>query len=132
LFENLLNHGSEEQYNLEEYTTLVSKELIGLLTEYREEILLMVDCSKGTRFENAKDEFINRLQEHTLSEFKKFNITMENDNCFFAHYVSASLVEGLLEIIRHNKSDTWIKNNIKMLVGYHFSGYSHFFAENSG
>lgn len=127
MFNNLLKH--DEHSDLEEFTALMSKELIGLLTEYREEILLIVDCSEGTRLENVKDGIIRRLQEHSLSEFKKFDIIMENDDCFFAHYVSTSLVEGLLEIIRHNKSDSWIKNNIKMLVGYYINGYSHFFAE---
>ncbi len=127
MFKNLLKH--DELFNLDEFTSSVSQELMRLLTEYREEILLIVDCSKGTRFENVKDEFINRLQEHSLFEFKKFNITMGKDDYFFAHYVAASLVEGLLEIIRHKKSDDWIKDNIKMLVGYYISGYSFFFKE---
>jgi len=128
VFDKLTIHEDIEKYDIEEYRALASKELVELLTKYRDGMLLIMDCSKGTRFENVKEEFIRRLQRHSLDEFKKYGIITEDDD-FFAHYISTILVEGLLEIIRHNKSDDWIKNNVKMLVGYYISGYSHFFAE---
>lgn len=127
--ENLLKHDSEECFQLERFTTLMTKELIGLLTKYREEILLILDRSEGTKFENAKDKIIRRLEEHSKWEFKQYHTILENEDWFFAHYVSTSLIEGLLEIIRHNQSDTWIQNNVKMLVGYYVYGYSYFFAD---
>lgn len=127
--ENLLKHDSEECFQLEKFTALMTKELIGLLTKYREEILLILDRSKGTKFEKIKDEIIHRLEEHSKWEFKQYHISLENEDWFFAHYISTSLIEGLLEIIRHNQSDEWIQSNIKMLVGYYIYGYSYFFAD---
>lgn len=131
VFDKLTIHEDIEEYNIEEYRSLASKELVELLIEYRDEMLLIMDCSKGTRFENAKEEFILRLQRHSMDEFKKYGIIEEEDD-FFAHYISTILVEGLLEIIRHNKSDEWIKNNIELLINYYISGYSHFFVERLG
>jgi AcrR family transcriptional regulator len=126
LFNNVLLH-DPEKFNMEDFRVLISQELIKLLTENREEILLLVDCSRGTRFENVKDELIKRLEEHYIYESKQFNIHMENEDTFFLHYVSAGLVEGLLEIIRHNKDDAWIKSNIELLLGYFINGFSYFF-----
>jgi len=125
MFNTILEHESDEAFNPEEFIELMSNQLIELLTNYKEEVLLVVDCSEGTKFQNTKDAIIDRLQEHCLNEFKKFNIIMENSDHFFVHYISASLVEGLLEIIRHNKSDSWIKSNIKLLI----DGYSYFFKD---
>ncbi|AOT70931.1 TetR/AcrR family transcriptional regulator [Geosporobacter ferrireducens] len=127
--ENLLRHDSEDCFQLEKFTALMTKELIVLLTKYREEILLILDRSIGTKFENAKEEIIHRLEKHMKWEFKQYHITLENEDWFFAHYISTSLIEGLLEIIRHNQSDMWIQNNVKMLVGYYIYGYSYFFAD---
>ncbi len=129
MFNTILEHESDEAFNPEEFIELMSNQLIELLTNYKEEVLLVVDCSEGTKFQNTKDAIIDRLQEHCLNEFKKFNIIMENSDHFFVHYISASLVEGLLEIIRHNKSDSWIKSNIKLLIGYFINGYSYFFKD---
>ncbi|SNT06371.1 transcriptional regulator, TetR family [Anaerovirgula multivorans] len=128
-FENLFQHDCGEDFDPERFILLMAKELMELLTEYREEILLIVDCSRGTRFEKTKDMFINRMEEHSIRELQQYRSFMKNDDWFFIHYVSTSLIEGLLEIIRHNKSDAWIRNNIKMLVTYYVHGYSHFFAD---
>ncbi len=123
---SLFDH-DPDNINLEEYTALSSKVLCMLLTKYRNEILLITDCSSGTRHESYKEAVIDRIQEHFMMELTKLNILNDHKkDCFFIHYIAVSLVEGLLEIVRHNKSDSWIKNNIQLFVEYYISGHSHF------
>lgn len=127
--DGLFRHHECEDFDLEAFISMASEKLLVILTKYREEILLIVDCSKGTPLENFKHEIIFRIQNHYILELKELNLTTEDNFSFFAHYVATSWVEGLLEIIRHNKTDLWIKNNINMFIGYHIRAYSHFFDE---
>ncbi len=126
VLDNLFSHKPDDNIDAEEYAALASRELGRLLTQYREEIILIVDCSLGTRYKDAKEEFISRVQEHIIMELTEFKILDANDDYFFAHYVATSMVEGLLEIIRHNKSDSWIRNNIQLFVNYHVSSHCYF------
>lgn len=129
VFENLLNHETEAigHFDIEGYMALAYEELIILFIKHREELLLIMDCSKGTRLENTKHKLITRLEAHHIAELEKHLKGIEKEDfCFFAHYISNSLIEGLTEIIRHNKNDEWIKNNIKMFVNYYIGAYSHF------
>lgn len=129
LLDNLLNHESGDDFDLNKYLAFMSNEIVRILIKSREKMLLIMDCSKGTRYENAKDELIFHLQQHFTREFKEYGLSIDDDDCFISHYISTSLIEGLLEPIRHNKSDEWISKNIKMLLEYHINGYAHFFAE---
>lgn len=125
---HLLDHESGEAFDYHKYLAWMSDKTIKILIKCREEMLLIMDCSKGTRYENTKQEFIFHLQQHFMQEFEEHNISID-DNCFMSHYIATSLMEGLLEPIRHNKSDEWIRKNIKMLIEYHINGYAQFFTD---
>lgn len=129
MFDNILEHDYDSHFNVETFISLVSDHLGKLLADYREEVLLIVDCSKGTRFEDTVHNFIIRLQEHFLSELKMLNIAVEDDSLYFVEYLSTSMVEGLLGIIRHSKEGSWIKNNIKRFVNYYVRVYSYFISD---
>ncbi|WHH58737.1 TetR/AcrR family transcriptional regulator [Petroclostridium sp. X23] len=129
VLEDLFNHGSDDNFDVERFVALASEKLISLLTKYKKEMMLIVDCSQGTKFEGTKQAFILRLQEHYISEFKKFDILVEDNDYFFVHYIATSLIEGLLEIIRHDKSDAWIRKNINLFIKYYIRGYSQFFTD---
>lgn len=128
LSDNLLNHEAGVAFDLNKFLAFMSNEIIRILIKYREKMLLIMDCSKGTRYENVKQKLIFHLQQHFIKEFKVHHVSMDDDG-FFSHYISTSLIEGLLEPIRHNKSDEWISKNIKILLEYHINGYAHFLAD---
>ncbi|MGF7060057.1 TetR/AcrR family transcriptional regulator [Brassicibacter mesophilus] len=66
-------------------------------------LVILIDGSKGTKYENIKQELIEVLSMH-------FKEHLENDsklftgsyNQYFAHAVAAGFLEGVLDILRSN------------------------------
>jgi len=125
---SILNHESYEgsdikDFDIKKYIAFVSDEIQRLIMEFREEILLVMDCSAGTKYENTKEDLIAMLSKHLKEELIAYNNFVLDEDDFISHFIATSVVEGLLEIIRHKKRDAWIEKNIRRLMEYFVMGY---------
>ncbi|SMP51028.1 TetR/AcrR family transcriptional regulator [Anoxynatronum buryatiense] len=120
---------SSEGFDPKAFSQRTAKALTVVLVAFREEILLLTDASAGTAFEKTKEGIIQQLQAHSLHEFQHFQIETKEDQSFFIHYVNASFVEGLVEVLRHYQNDEWVARNVEMLTAYYIHGYYFFFAD---
>jgi len=128
MMHHIFDH-SPEEFDPKAFSQRTAKALTTVLTAFREEILLLTDASAGTGFEKTKEHIIQQIEDHSLQEFQHFQIETKGDQAFFVHYVNASFVEGLLEVLRQYESDGWMARNVEMLTAYYIHGYYFFFAD---
>lgn len=76
-----------------------------LVNNYRKELLVLIDGSKGTKFENAKEEIIQVLTNDVSRHIQQYNQHMQATVFYpnLARPFAVSFLEGILEIIRRSK-----------------------------
>ena len=101
--------------------------ILQLLRQKREIFLILIDHSKGTKFEKAKDQIINVIKEHIKRQLspKVSSQIYKIDEAFY-HILANNFIEGLLEIARHYQGSLWAKNMLKLLTHQYFYGVSGF------
>ncbi len=101
--------------------------ILQLLRQKREIFLILIDRSKGTRFEKAKDQIINVTKEHIKRQLSpKVNSQIFKIDEAFYHILANNFIEGLLEIARHYQGNKWAENMLKLLTHQFFYGVSGF------
>lgn len=101
-----------------ELETVVNLIMTNLVKEYRIHLLLLMDKSKGTTYENAKNELImiaqQKMQESLQPVLAKKGIKVENDYIFSV--MAATFTEGFLIILRKYEDENEIKYLIRQLL----------------
>jgi len=101
--------------------------ILQLLRQKREIFLILIDCSKGTRFEKAKEQIINVTKEHIKQQLSsRVNGQLFKIDEAFYHILANNFIEGLLEIARHYQGSLWAENMLKLLTHQYFYGVSGF------
>jgi len=101
--------------------------ILQLLSQKREIFLILIDHSKGTRFEKAEDQIINVTKEHIKRQLSpKVNSQIFKIDEAFYHILANNFIEGLLEIARHYQGSQWAENMLKLLTYQFFYGVSGF------
>jgi len=101
--------------------------ILQLLRQKREVFLILIDHSKGTKFEKAKDQIINVIKEHIKRQLSpKVNSQIYKIDEAFYHILANNFIEGLLEIARHYQGSLWAENMLKLLTHQYFYGVSGF------
>ena len=123
---------NEEERDLEigDPTNLFEKEsafILQLLRRKRKVFLILIDRSKGTRFEKAAEQIIGVTKEHIKRQLSpKVNSQFFKIDEVFYHILANNFIEGLLEIARHYQGNKWAENMLKMLTHQFFYGVSGF------
>ena len=101
--------------------------ILQLLRQKREIFLILIDRSKGTRFEKAKEQIIGVTKEHIKRQLSpKVNSQIFKIDEAFYHILANNFIEGLLEIARHYQGSKWGENMLKLLTHQFFYGVSGF------
>lgn len=74
------------------------KKLMEFLCNYREEIQMLVEKSKGTRYENLKDEIFSQMEQNFTMFFEKYG-NIEADKDLIAILVKMRL-KGYMELLK--------------------------------
>ena len=113
----------------EQVNNLIAKPIRELIKNHRKQLLLIMEGSKGTKYENFKEELVIVIEKHFIEHLQVIDNTMTKDlaDPFIFHILARNLLEGLLEIARHYSSDRWVDYNIEALMNYHVHGVSQFF-----
>lgn len=132
LFKHLIEYESEEDFSNEKFVIQLTEHAataIGeLIKKYRNQFLLIMDQSSGTKYENYKRMIISAIEDH-FKEHVRFTNRKKKDlrrSTFIMHLIATNLIEGFLEISRHYENDEWVDYNINALLKYHIQGISQF------
>lgn len=90
------------------------------LFDKRRELIILIDRSNGTKYDNAKETIIKMTEIHIKKSFKKRDVTIYND--FLVHILANSFIEGIFEVIRHCKNKKSAKEMMELVAKQYYYG----------
>ena len=110
---NKSRHTSSEIYGLSK----AEAECILNLFDHRQEFIILIDKSGGTKYENEKERFIRDIEEH-LNKHR----SDDTDDELFSHIIANNFVDGLMQIMYHYKGKEWAVMILHKLSKMYLSG----------
>ncbi|MBU2702295.1 AcrR family transcriptional regulator [Sporomusaceae bacterium BoRhaA] len=124
-FQKILSTASSQESN-PGYDKFFQEELpfiFSMLKNNRKPFIILIDKSKGTVYENAREELIRLTQIHIQTQLQKKLIHSEKKmDDFFFHILANNFMEGLFEIARHYKDEKWADHIMKLFMQQYFYG----------
>lgn len=111
--ENESHHTDSEIYGLSK----AEIECILNLFDHRQEFIILIDKSDGTKYENEKELFIKDIEEHLN---KHRNDDMDDE--VFLHIIANNFVDGLMQIMYHYSGKEWAIMILHKLSKMYLSG----------
>ncbi|AOT69450.1 TetR/AcrR family transcriptional regulator [Geosporobacter ferrireducens] len=87
----------------------------------QKKFIIIADKSQGTKYEGFKEQIINILSNHMLSQVNKEFVEDE----LIIYILAKNFMEGIIEIAKNYKDDRWLEKSIGTLVSYHINGMKH-------
>ncbi len=105
-----------------------------VIKEYRERIIILFDGSRGTKFENALNEFLEIIIMHTTTiienyekeTHKEFADNKETKK-FMIQLLANSLLSGFIQIVKKYRNESWTQRSLHDLFKLHIFGVDGFF-----
>ena len=101
-----------------EYAT---KRIIEIHSEHREELLILINGSKGTNYEGGKIQLISLVEKRInrlFDDIRKDGVVIEDD--FLARAIAVSYVEGFIIILNNYKDVDKISKQIELYGKFAF------------
>lgn len=101
-----------------EYATM---KVIEIHSEHRDELLILINGSKGTKYEGGKIELISLLEKRINGLFdniRKNGVVIEDS--FLAKVIASSYVEGVIIILNNYKDVDKINKQIELYAKFAF------------
>lgn len=108
---------------------LVNEEFIDYMIKNREQILIMFNGSKGTRYESLKDEAINYMIKNIKENYSKENnkIIYDSMNYNIIKIIYENLISMMIQVLKESDSPEDIKKSFKIINLYHLFGVTNLF-----
>lgn len=103
----------------ENFKKIGEVQFLKLFDEHKRVVILM-DKSKGTRHEHAKDELVKIIETHIYNGFLKRGRSIYDST--FIHILASNFTESVLEIARHYKSKEWAQDVFNLVTKSYFEG----------
>jgi hypothetical protein len=120
----------DEQF-MHEFSERVSASVFSLIRQHRIELLLILECSTGTKYAGVKNTLIETLAAYFIENMQKTaaaRVDALRQHSFLMRVLAMNLIQGLIEISRQYPDDAWVEKNIKSLLRYHIGGMMQFFS----
>ncbi len=119
---------SEKDYDFESQSTV---ENVGIGTHKVLEFIysefelskLLINCSKGSKYENFIDLLIEIEEQSSLKVIGDEQFKNNNINLFFVHVISTSGVNNMIEVIRHELSKDEAFEYISKVQKFYYTGF---------
>ena len=103
----------------------ITDNIMEFFAKYETELFILIYKSKGSKFENLKEELIRLVDHRIKSELapvlKEHGIVLEDEYIFYV--VSATFIEGMFMIISKYKEPDKIKEQIGKLMIIFFDDF---------
>lgn len=120
---------TSNELNSENDFQLVNEEFIDYMIKNREQILIMFNGSKGTRYESLKYEAINYMIKNIKKNYSKENnkIIYDSMNYNIIKIIYENLISMMIEVLKESDSPEDIKKSFKIINLYHLFGVTNLF-----
>lgn len=108
---------------------LINEEFIEYMILNREQVLVMINGSKGTRYEGVKDEVISYMIENVKEHYSKESNEIIHDSMNYGiiKMIYEKLIEMMMHILKESKSPEDIKKSCEIINSYHLFGVINLF-----
>lgn len=111
----------------------VTRKIIEIHNEHRNELLIIINGSKETRFEGGKEEVIALLEKRIKScmfpKLRAMGVIIEDE--FLARVIAASYVEGVIIILNNYEDLNKINKQIELYAQFAFKDIEKRFNNNN-
>lgn len=129
LLEKLIQHETGKSFEdrdfIEGFIQTIAVGIGMFIKKNRRQLLIIFDKSYGTKYEHTKEKLIGFLEEHFTDSLEE---KPSESASFIMHISATNLVEGILEIVRHYRSDAWVESSVNDFIRCHICGLAQFFA----
>lgn len=125
----MIQKNSEEAANssnyhpFENFQKIESAMFLSLLDK-RKQLIILIDKSSGTRYQDAKETIIHSTEIHIKNAIKNRGIKKYDD--FLIHVLANNFMEGFFEIIRHYKNREWAEEMLELMAKQYYCGVESF------
>lgn len=106
-------HGSSGIYGLSKAET----ECLANLLEHRQEFIILMDKSQGTKYAHEKEDFIREIEMH-LNKHRDD----EMPDQIYDHIIASNFVDGLMQVMYHYKGKEWASMILQKLSNMYMAG----------
>jgi len=103
-------------------TVDITDKIMEFYDKYETELLILIDKSKGSKYEDIKEELIRlvnyRIKSELLVIFKENGIILKDD--YILYILAATFVEGIFMVLRKYRDQTKIKELLGQLLFIYF------------
>jgi len=93
-----------------EWKKVLSQFIPQLFPSLTNKFVILLECSKGTKFEHARNHLINLVNEHFVEHIKTFNPGYELFD--IGTVLAEQAINGIVSIIRQYENDEQKKNSL--------------------
>jgi len=101
----------------------IKVKILDILKENSSELLILLDKSKGSKYENIKEHMVlltdTILKEHLLPQLKEKKIVFKDT--FITYVLSTTLIEGVYTILKNYDDGVEISRLIDQLINIFFT-----------
>ncbi len=105
-------------------------ELKGFFMKYRKHFVIIMNKSRGTRYEAYKDRIIDFLVRNALDFFKSSDsphpINTDKATVHLIRIIYSNMVHGFISIAQTFESEQEIERSYQLLLEYHYFGIRQF------
>ncbi len=93
--------------------------IIKVFLLYKKEILIVLNHSEGSSFENIKPQIIEHFKEHIFEHLNVEEIKKDHERFkYIPEAYTVSVIEGLLSILVKNDSNEILQSNLKIYLSF--------------
>ena len=93
--------------------------LLDMLAHHKR-LVILIDKSRGTAYEHAKDDFVESIERHIRRMVNKRAPLRYPD--LLAHVLASNFVESLMEVARHYSSENEARKMLSLIAQCYYEG----------
>ena len=93
--------------------------IFDLINDNRNELLLLMLCSKGTKYEKLKEQLIGQIALKFMQDYKDYF----SDNDPIVTIITHNLFDGIINVTVYSQSPKELHFNLHRLIRYHIEGF---------
>ncbi|WP_433944716.1 TetR/AcrR family transcriptional regulator [Paenibacillus sp. SN-8-1] len=96
---------------------------VNLMSDYRDEMLLLIDASEGTKYRSTYEELIAMVSLNLQEHLSDFNIPAVPDVEVLVRTIAVGLVSGWIDVLRNHSDKEDIKNGLTQYFLFVFRSF---------
>ena len=102
-------------------------EYIRFLIQYRRQIVIVMECSQGTQYENERRDMTELMLQLVTDYLQSFQIEIHEQQRVILPIIYRNLLQGITDVLKMSADEEEIGHMLQELLNYHFLGLSMFF-----